>query len=291
MPLTYEKTFRVRSYECDPRQYLSHISYLRYMQETAFHASAAVGYDLPRLESLARFWLVHDTAIEYLCPLRYGEEVRVKTWVASARRVRTRRMYDFHKVATGEPAARAYSDWVYVDARTRKLVSIPPEMLAAYFLPTEIPPAASSDRFPAPPAPPSTAFKLRRRVDWSDIDHAQHVNNAVYLDYLEDAGLRAAAAHGWPVARMTAEGFTYRVQKHRLEYLRPALLHEELELLMWVSDVDRATFICHYTIARAADHTLLTRGRSSCVWLDLRTGEPTPIPPNLIADCAALIVR
>ncbi len=290
MPLTYEDTFRVRSYECDPREHLSHVSYLRYMQEIAFDASASVGYDLQRYERMKRFWLVHDTEIEYFGKLNYGEAVRIKTWVASARRVRSHRMYEFHNVKTGELVARAYSDWVYVDADTRKLVTIPPEIVTAFFPAGETPPIVPRSKFPEPPPPPARAFKTRRRVEWRDIDHAQHVNNTVYLEYMEDAGLHAAASHGWAVTRMAAEGYMYRVKQHRLEYLQPALLHEELDMMMWVSNVKRDTFTCHYNISRAKDDTLLMRGRSVCLWLDIVTGQPTPIPRAIMSDCAPLIV-
>jgi len=66
-------------------------------------------------------------------------------------------------------------------------------------------------------------FRLRRRVEWRDIDMAQHVNNAVYLAYLDDCGLQVAAAHGWPPSRMQAEGFAIVTRRQRILHpiLRP----------------------------------------------------------------------
>ena len=52
MPLTHTRTFRVRHYECDAYGHLNNANYLRYMQETAFDASAAAGYDLERYNKL-----------------------------------------------------------------------------------------------------------------------------------------------------------------------------------------------------------------------------------------------
>ena len=62
-------------------------------------------------------------------------------------------------------------------------------------------------RFPSPPPPPPGVYRMRRRVEWRDLDETQHVNNAAYLAYLEDCGLQVCAAHGWPLARMQEEGF------------------------------------------------------------------------------------
>ena len=79
MPLTHTRTFRVRYYECDTRGHVNHTNYLRYMQEAAFDASAAAGYDLARYEAMDRFWLVRATDIEIMRSLSYADSVQVKT--------------------------------------------------------------------------------------------------------------------------------------------------------------------------------------------------------------------
>src|SRR5574341_595828 len=82
MPLTHPRAFRVRHYECDAYGHVNAVNYVRYMQEAAFDASAAAGYDLARYDRMGKLWLVRDTEIEYLAPLRYGDTVEITTWVA-----------------------------------------------------------------------------------------------------------------------------------------------------------------------------------------------------------------
>jgi acyl-CoA thioester hydrolase len=89
MPLTHTRTFRIRYYECDAYGHVNQAQYLRYMQEAAFDASAAAGYDTARYEEMGRTWLIRETEIEYLRPLRYGDSVRVTTWVDDFRRIRS----------------------------------------------------------------------------------------------------------------------------------------------------------------------------------------------------------
>ena len=84
MPFTYSRTFRVRYYECDAYGHLNNANYLRYMQETAFDASAAAGYDLQAYEALGHFWLIRETDIEYRRPLRYDDSVTVTQSVTVA---------------------------------------------------------------------------------------------------------------------------------------------------------------------------------------------------------------
>jgi acyl-CoA thioester hydrolase len=284
MPPTYVRTFRVRYYECDTFERVNHTNYLRYMQEAAFDASAAVGYDLARYKTIDRFWLVRETEIEIRHALHYGDSVRVKTWVADFRRVRSRRMYEFRLVGSEALVAHACTDWTFMDTTTGRPVPIPPEVVEVFF--PEGPPETMRPRFPTPPSPPHGIFRLRRSVDWGDIDGARHVNNAAYLAYMEDCSLRAASAHGWPVARMQEEGFSLLARQHHVEYRQPARFDDELELTTWLSDVDRTGALRHYTVARVSDASFLARGRSLLQWVDPKTEEPVFIPAAFLEDLA-----
>jgi len=284
-----ERTFRVRHYECDLYGHVNHANYLRYMQEAAFDASAAVGYDLARYEAMGRIWLVRETDITYLRPLTYGDSVIVKTWVLDFRRVRSRRAYALRLAGTDEPVVEAVTDWVFLDRETLRPASVPREMVAAFLpggSPDGIPPR---EHFPKAAPQPAGVFKMRRRVRWRDIDGAGHVNNATYMAYIEDCGVQVAAAHGWPMGRIMDTGFAIVARRYRIDYRQPALLDEELEIATWVSDVKRATAVRHYTITRVADGELLARAHVLWVWVDLKTGRPIRIPPGFLENFAANI--
>lgn len=255
MPLTHVRTFRVRHYECGPDNLLHAANYLRYMQEAAFNASAAAGYDLARYEAMGCHWLIRETEIDYLRPLRYGDRVEVETWVADFRRVRSRRAYDFRRADTGMPIARAHTDWVFLDTTTQRPASIPDDMRAAFFpegAPVQAPPRA---RFPDL-SPPPGAFRQRRRVERRDLDPAGHVNNCVYVDYVQECGRLSAAAAGRDPAGVL------RPRHHRIEYRLPALPGDDLELVTWIADRDETPPVRYTLVRRPADGALLARARS-----------------------------
>lgn len=289
MPQVHERTFRVRHYECDAYGHVNNTHYLRYMQETAFDASAAVGYDVARYAALGQHWLVRETEIEYLTPLRYGDAVRVKTWVADLRRVRSRRQYELYNAATGELAARASTDWVYLNSATGQPATVPPEMALAFFPEGAPPPAPPRPHFPEPPAPPRGAYRMRRQVLWQDIDMAGHVNNAQYLAYMSDAGFETARAFGWPARRCTEAGFGILVRRHHIEYRQPALLDDEVEVATWLFNPRRVTVQRAFTVTRPSDGALLARAEVLYVWVDLSTGQPMRIPGQLMVDFEANI--
>jgi YbgC/YbaW family acyl-CoA thioester hydrolase len=284
MPLTYERTFRVRHYECDTTGCVKCPNYLNYMQEAAFDASAAAGYSMDRYATMDRYWLVRETDIEYLRPLRYGDSVQVRTWVADFRRVRSRRSYELRKAESGELVARASTDWVFLDTAADRPVSIPREMMEAFFpegAPDRAPPRA---RFPSASPPDTGIFRLHRRVEWQDVDPAHHVNNAVYLAYLEECRLQAQEAIGWPQARMQEVGLAIRVRRYQIEYRQPGLLGDELELATWVSDLKDTTAMRHSTVTRVGDGELLAQARMYWETTDLETGRPVCIPATLALE-------
>ncbi len=283
MPRVYTATFQVRHYECDAHGHLNNANYVRYMEEAAFEATADAGYPQERYLALGCLWLARETEIEFLRPLRYRDIVQVTTWVEDFRRVRSRRRYDFHRPGEAEPVARAVTDWVFLEAATGRPATVPPELIAAFWPDGTPPPAAPRPRFPPPPPPPPGVFTLRKRVEWRDIDTAGHMNNAAYLNHIDDCGMQVARAYGWPLARSQAEGFAAVARQTRIEYRTPALLDDELDIATWVSG-KRATATRYYTITRVQDGELLAQARTLWVWVNIHTGRPIRIPPHFAAD-------
>ncbi len=286
MPHIHERAFVVRHYECDAYGHVNHANYLRYMQEAAYSASAAAGYDMQRLFAMNRIWLVRETDITYHEPLVYGDTVVVKTYVQDFRRVRSRRAYELRKAVSGAMVATATTDWVFLDRETHRPATIPDEITQAFF-PEGVPASGKRrDHFPEPPAPPPDVFTMQRMVEWRDLDPAQHVNNSNYLVYLEEAGVRAAAVHGWPMSRLLAENMGVVARNYRIDYVQQALFGDELAVATWVSDMKRSTALRHYTIHRIEDGALMARARALWVCVFLDSGKPRRIPADFSADFA-----
>jgi acyl-CoA thioester hydrolase len=235
---------------------------------------------------MEHYWLVRETDVEYLRPLRYGDSIQVKTWVSDFRRVRSRRAYELWLIEPAELVARASTDWVFLSRNTGRPATIPSEMVNAFYpegLPEQAPPRS---RFPIAPPPPPGVFQRRQQIKWQDIDSAQHVNNAVYLAYMEDCGVQATTVHGWPRSRMRTEGFDIVARQHRIEYRQPAVLGDEVEITTWVSDVERDTAIRHYAITRASDGVLLVQARMVWGTVDAKIQQPIRMPAKFLRDLA-----
>jgi acyl-CoA thioester hydrolase len=117
------------------------------------------------------------------------------------------------------------------------------------------------------PAP----FEQRLTVDASDLDERAHVNNVVYLRWVQDV----ATAHWLALASPEARAeLAWVALRHEIDYLAPAVLDDEVVLRTWVGRADGLSFERHTEVRRAADERLLARARTLWCPVDARSGRP-----------------
>ncbi len=249
---------------------------LQLLQEAATGASADAGFDPEYYERQGTQWVVRRTSVNILAPLRSGQEVHVRTWVADFRRVRSYREYE---ISLGtRVVAHGQSDWIYVDRLHGRPRRIPDDMQRA-FLPQE----TTFARHPAPrwTAAGTGATVTTRLVEYHELDALQHVNNAAYADYVEEAALRACEARGWPLARHLAAGGRFRPVAHDLEYLDAAFYDERLSIATWPLEVSPTALALGTAITCEPDGRPILRARSRYDWVDAHHGDPIVIPAAL----------
>ena len=127
---------------------------------------------------------------------------------------------------------------------------------------------------------PPQAFEITVPVQPADIDQQNHVNNTVYLRWVQ----AVATAH-WearaPAAAREAIGWV--VLRHEIDYKMPACLGDEIVLRTWVGQATRATFERFTEMRRRSDHELVAQTRTLWVPINSATGKPTRVPPEVRA--------
>ena len=100
---------------------------------------------------------------------------------------------------------------------------------------------------------------------WADLDLLGHVNNVVYVDYLQEARVDMLRTHD-PAARTgeLAEGVV--VVRHEVSYLAPlAFGFEPVTIESWVTEVRAATFTVAYEIFHERDGVRHVYARATTV--------------------------
>ncbi|MEJ2011028.1 MAG: acyl-CoA thioesterase [Anaerolineales bacterium] len=280
MPHTFTAHFTVRHDECDAYGHLNNAVYLRYMQEAAFRASADAGLGQAEYEAMGHFWLIRETEIEYLQPVKGGDDLAITTWNEGFRRTMAHRHYQFTRPGSEKPVADAWTDWVFLNRQTMHPATIPPGIHSAYFPECSRAPGFTRLPFPDVPSPPTGVFKLVRRVEWRDIDEMQHLNNAAYLSYVEDCAVQLADHFGWSFDQWSEHNQAFVARRHRIQYLQPVLLEDQLEIRTWLFNVRRTSATRYYGIHRASDGELMSQVATLWALIDLESGRPTRFPES-----------
>lgn len=115
----------------------------------------------------------------------------------------------------------------------------------------------------------------------SDIDEQSHVNNTVYLRWVQDV----ATAHWRAVANSEAkETIGWVVLRHEIDYKAPATLDDEIVLRTWVGQATRLTFERFTEIRRNRDGRLLSKARTLWCPINAQTSRPVRVSAEVRAQ-------
>ena len=120
----------------------------------------------------------------------------------------------------------------------------------------------------------SARFEMTVSVLSADIDGQNHVNNAVYLRWVQEV----ATAHWRAVASTDAqESIGWVVLRHEIDYKAPACLGDDVVLRTWVGKATRLTFERFTEMRRNSDGQLLSAARTLWCPINAQTGRPVRV--------------
>ena len=124
----------------------------------------------------------------------------------------------------------------------------------------------------------TTPFEISVAVMPADIDEQNHVNNTVYLRWVQEV----ATAHWQAIASSEAQGeIAWVVLRHEIDYKAPACLDDEIVLRTWVGKATRLTFERFTEILRRRDGQLLSKARTLWCPTNAQTGRPVRVPAEV----------
>lgn len=117
----------------------------------------------------------------------------------------------------------------------------------------------------------ASEFIHQLEVSEADLDDLKHVNNVVYLQWVQ----RVAGMHWFSKAGRN-HGVLWVVRKHEIEYFKPAFLGDLLQLKTWVESMEGIVSLRKVAVYRG--ETLICSCTSHWVMLDEKTLRPRRIP-------------
>jgi acyl-CoA thioester hydrolase len=121
-------------------------------------------------------------------------------------------------------------------------------------------------------------------VRWQDMDAYNHVNNANYLVYLQEARLQ------W-LQTLPGEWYSEQgapVMAHsEINYRLPITWPADIQIELFVNRMGNSSMTVGHRIVDSEDATKIhADGSVTMVWIDTKTGRPVPLP-QVIRDAVA----
>ena len=124
-------------------------------------------------------------------------------------------------------------------------------------------------------------FRTAISVRWGDMDAFNHVNNAQYLRYLEEARVQWLA--GIPGISLTDRIAPVLVASN-VNYRQPIEWPSEIAVDLFIEKIGNSSLTMSHRMLSSTDASVLySDGSVVMVWIDTQTGKSVPLPEAIKA--------
>jgi len=127
-------------------------------------------------------------------------------------------------------------------------------------------------------------FEYPHVVVEPEIDELGHANNAVFVNWMQEAAIAHSTEQGWPSERYWQASYAWVARSHKIDYLQPAHVDDQLTVRTWVADMQRVSSLRCYEIIRNEDQVVLARAETRWAFVNLSTRRPIRIPEEVQND-------
>lgn len=119
-------------------------------------------------------------------------------------------------------------------------------------------------------------------------DENGHVNNVVYVQWMQEFATRHSDALGLTREKYLELGGCWVVRGHRIVYRQPAFPGDEVTVSTWVATMDRFRSLRRYRFVRSTDGQILATAETDWVYVSIATGRPCTIHDEVAAAFVAV---
>ena len=125
-------------------------------------------------------------------------------------------------------------------------------------------------------------FDLNITVKAEHIDVLGHVNNVVYVAWMQDVATAHIEALGVGIEQYLELKHAMVAIEHQMQYRKAAMLDDEIVLRTWFYDINALYSFRQYAFFRASDKSVLFTGNTKWACIEIATGRPKRMSPTFI---------
>lgn len=173
--------YKVLSSDTDRFQHMKLSVLLRLLQEASISGTEAAGVTRDRTLDKGMLWVLTSMHLVLERPVSYDEIIAISSWPGDMRHVFFPRHFAIHD-ADGAIIMRGIQLWLLMDQKTRRMIM--PASSGIF-----IPGFHQEGELPFPSAPKKVEGEeqiTERTASFSELDLNGHVNNSVYMNWIDD---------------------------------------------------------------------------------------------------------
>ena len=126
----------------------------------------------------------------------------------------------------------------------------------------------------------TTFFDLELKVQPEHIDLLGHVNNVVYVKWMQDVATAHIDHIGLGLEQYLELKHAMVAVEHHVQYKKASLLGDEVVLRTWLSDINALYSYRQYVFYRPADGSILFVASTKWACVEIATGKPKRLSPT-----------
>ena len=122
------------------------------------------------------------------------------------------------------------------------------------------------------------SYQFSFKVEKKDIDDLNHVNNVVYLQWVNNISEKH-----WNLLAPAEikEKYIWVVLRHELDYLNQAFLGDEITMITWIGESSGVKSVRHVHVYKGA--AVLLKAQSTWCLLDQKSLRPTRVKEDILS--------
>nr|WP_262086587.1 thioesterase family protein [Acinetobacter sp. I-MWF] len=128
----------------------------------------------------------------------------------------------------------------------------------------------------------SSVFDLRIKVKPEHIDVLGHVNNVVYVQWMQDVASAHIETLGVGLDQYLEMKHAMVAVEHHVQYRKAAMLDDDIILRTWLYEINALYSFRQYAFFNAKDQSLLFTGNTKWACIEIASGRPKRMSPTFI---------
>ena len=128
----------------------------------------------------------------------------------------------------------------------------------------------------------SSVFDLRIKVKPEHIDVLGHVNNVVYVQWMQDVASAHIETLGVGLDQYLEMKHAMVAVEHHVQYRKAAMLDDDVILRTWLYEINALYSFRQYAFFNAKDNSLLFTGNTKWACIEIASGRPKRMSPTFI---------